>query len=169
MLSIDKNLKIDDKQVQIGAEANIRGSNCASELQTEVQLDKKDDGSTVIEVEYKTEKKIRKIITSQSSFGILGEELGVSSDIDGNYWHVDSIDGTENYLCGQPLYTICVSLIRDGVPDIGIMYVPTTEQLFYAKRGEASYFNQKEVSVSSMSDTYSLYIVSDGYGSSKNS
>lgn len=167
ILSMNQNLKIEDKQVELGAEAAIRGGRHAAELQMEVQSDKKDDGSTVTEADYKVEKKIRKIISSQSSFGILGEELERDSDIDGDYWAVDPIDGTENYSRGQPLYTTCVALIRDGVPDVGITYVPTTNQLFYAKRGKGSYLNEKKISVSSTIDTDNLYVVADGYGSSK--
>jgi myo-inositol-1(or 4)-monophosphatase len=42
-----------------------------------------------------------------------------------------------------------------------------TNQVFYAKKGEGSYLNESELSVSSVDNMDEVYMVTDGYGSSR--
>lgn len=163
---MNHNIQIEDEEVKVASKAAVRGGKYAMNNQSKVQSTTKEDGSTVTEADYEVEKRIRSTISSESSYGIIGEELEEISDVNRNYWVIDPIDGTENYSRGQPLYATCVALVKDDVPEIGVTYVPETNQLFYGRKNKGSYLNERELSVSSTSDIDNLYIVADGYGSS---
>lgn len=164
---MDFQLQIDDEELTVAVSAAIDAGQHAVEIQEDVSGEKKADGSTVTRADREAENLIRGTIGNQSEFNIIGEELDSELRSTGNFWAVDPIDGTENYSRGQPLYTTSIALIKDGVPEIGVTYVPMTNQVFYAKKGEGSYLNETEISVSNIDDMDDVYMVTDGYGSSR--
>ncbi len=57
--------------------------------------------------------------------GMVGEE-GAEKDADAAAltWVVDPLDGTTNYLNGLPLFACSVALLEDGIPVVGVIFVP---------------------------------------------
>ena len=53
---------------------------------------------------------------------VLGEEMGGTPT--GRFWAVDPIDGTANFLCGLPFWTISLGLIDGGQPVAGGIFAP---------------------------------------------
>jgi myo-inositol-1(or 4)-monophosphatase len=69
---------------------------------------------------------------------ILGEEeglLGDAQDARRHVWIIDPIDGTLNYQRGIPLFGHMISFCRDGVPVVGVTYLPALSELFSARLG----------------------------------
>ncbi len=67
--------------------------------------------------------------------GIISEE---EEDIqtDSEYvWIVDPIDGTRNYATHTPLFGISIAVARNNAVEYAAVYLPVTDELFYAKRG----------------------------------
>ncbi len=67
--------------------------------------------------------------------GIISEE---EEDVqtDKEYvWIVDPIDGTRNYATHTPLFGISIAVARNTIVEYAAVYLPVTNELFYAKRG----------------------------------
>jgi myo-inositol-1(or 4)-monophosphatase len=63
-------------------------------------------------------------------------------------WIIDPIDGTTNYLRGFPCFAVSIALEVDGELQLGVVYIPPLEELFYAEKGKGAFLNGKRISVS---------------------
>lgn len=50
-------------------------------------------------------------------------------------WIVDPIDGTRSYLAGQDDWCVSVALVEGATPVLGAVFVPVTDEFFFASRG----------------------------------
>jgi len=48
----------------------------------------------------------------------------------GRFWLVDPLDGTREFINGNPDFTVNIALIDHGVPVLGVVYVPAAGELF---------------------------------------
>lgn len=81
--------------------------------------------------------------------GFLCEESDVH-DVEHAYtWIIDPIDGTANYSRGIDQCAICVGLKHGADMEMGVVYLPRTNELFHAVRGQGAYLNGKPIRVSS--------------------
>lgn len=48
---------------------------------------------------------------------------------------IDPLDGTKEFIAGLPEFTVNIALAHCGVPVLGVVYAPATQELFYAQRG----------------------------------
>jgi 3'(2'), 5'-bisphosphate nucleotidase len=58
------------------------------------------------------------------------------------YWLVDPLDGTREFIQGNGEYTVNVAVISDGKPVFGIVYAPVAD-MFYFGSNEAGAFRQQ--------------------------
>lgn len=80
--------------------------------------------------------------------GFLCEEKDVY-DIEHEYtWIIDPIDGTANYSRGIDQCAICVGLKHADEIQMGVVYIPRTNELFHAERGKGAYLNGIRIHVS---------------------
>jgi myo-inositol-1(or 4)-monophosphatase len=79
--------------------------------------------------------------------GFLGEEQGLHPGRNGYLWVVDPIDGTSLFVAGLNDWCISIALMRDGVPELGLVLQPTSAELFTAKAGQGAYLNGARISV----------------------
>ncbi len=86
----------------------------------------------------------------------LGEEGGYS-DGSGYRFVVDPIDGTSNFARGMNISAISVGLTKDGVGQLGVVYNPFTDELYYAEKGEGAYLNGEPIRVSDRDFAHGLY------------
>ncbi|MCK8825680.1 inositol monophosphatase family protein [Fuchsiella alkaliacetigena] len=102
----------------------------------------------VTEVDKKSEEilinKIRKYYPEHS---ILAEEGGGSQEGSDYCWIIDPLDGTNNYAHGFPIFCISIALEQRGETVLGVVYVPTLEQLYWARRGEGAFLNGDRLQV----------------------
>lgn len=80
--------------------------------------------------------------------GFLCEEKDVHDAEHAYTWIIDPIDGTANYSRGIDQCAICVGLKHEDVIQMGVVYLPRTNELFYAERGKGAYLNGKPIHVS---------------------
>jgi len=64
------------------------------------------------------------------------EIQGVSAP---RFWLVDPLDGTRAFVAGEPEFTVNVGLIENGIPVLGVIYVPAQSLLYYGSVGEGAY------------------------------
>lgn len=55
------------------------------------------------------------------------------------FWLVDPLDGTKEFIKRNGEFTVNVALIENGRPVLGAVYVPVTDELFYAAQGEGAW------------------------------
>jgi myo-inositol-1(or 4)-monophosphatase len=86
---------------------------------------------------------INTVLNAYPDHGILGEEGLFTEDISGmdTIWVIDPIDGTTNFVHQKLNYCISIAVYHKGEAQVGVIYDPTREELFYAEKGEGAYLN----------------------------
>lgn len=68
-------------------------------------------------------------------------------------WIVDPLDGTKEFIKRNGEFTVNIALVENGVPTLGVIYVPVTRMLYYGAKGVGSY----KVEVSAATSMEQLY------------
>ena len=55
------------------------------------------------------------------------------------YWLVDPLDGTKEFVKRNGEFTVNIALIHNGIPVMGVIYVPVKEELYFALEGLGAY------------------------------
>jgi myo-inositol-1(or 4)-monophosphatase len=63
------------------------------------------------------------------------EESGIHAGDDRYRWIVDPLDGTNNFEAGLPSFGAAATLLVDGEAELGVVYVPITDELYVARSG----------------------------------
>jgi len=56
-------------------------------------------------------------------------------------WIVDPIDGTRGYLAGREDWCVSVALVEDATPVLAAVFVPVSDEFFFAMRGQGATLN----------------------------
>ena len=87
------------------------------------------------------------ILAALSEFGdipVLSEETGGEEKHKGRLWVVDPLDGSLNYWRGDHFWGISIALVKDGVSTIGTVYLPESQELFFAALSKGAYRETQE-------------------------
>ena len=86
--------------------------------------------------------------------GIVGEENETGDAITfecpnpmGRVWVIDPIDGTNNYLAGLGAFCVCIGLLEQGSPTLGVVYDVTRDHIYAAAAGQGAWKGNTSVSV----------------------
>ncbi len=102
-----------------------------------------------LQADIEAEKIIKDIINNDSSFGILAEESGMSSEESyKNLWVVDPLDGTANYSRNIPLCCVSIAMLSDAKPVLGVIYDFNNDELYEGSINTSACLNGQEISVS---------------------
>lgn len=85
---------------------------------------------------------------SSTEIPVIGEEKGGDISLvfnNGYYWIVDPIDGTFNYLRGQPGVCVSIALMRGKMPIVGAIYDFTRGELYAGGKDLPLTLNGKEI------------------------
>ena len=146
MNSISPNLNIMIKAAEKASKVLIRDF---GELE-KLQVSPKGPTDFVTNSDKKVEKIIIEELTkSRKKFSVLSEEIGElkNSDKD-NYWIIDPIDGTINFLHGIPHFAISIALKTKKEIVSGLIFDPIKNEMFYAEKNNGAYFNNQRIRVS---------------------
>ena len=66
--------------------------------------------------------------------GILGEEGAHADSASGRRWIIDPIDGTRDYVRGNPLWANLIALEAEGDVALGIVNLPVLGKFYFASR-----------------------------------
>ena len=80
------------------------------------------------------------------------EEGGGIEKVSKFEWVLDPVDGTANFSRGIPHFSVCVGLLKDGVPVAGAVYNPMTEELFSFEKGRGAFLNGQPIQVSKVTE-----------------
>jgi myo-inositol-1(or 4)-monophosphatase len=112
--------------------------------------EKEYQGDLVTEADKKAEKEILAVIRSDfADHAILAEESGQLTQKESDYlWVIDPLDGTTNYAHGYPQSAVSIGLLIEGIPTVGVVYNPLSEELWSAAKGHGATLNQHSIQVS---------------------
>jgi myo-inositol-1(or 4)-monophosphatase len=83
---------------------------------------------------------------------IVGEEGTADEGTSGVSWLIDPIDGTTNFLYGLPGYAVSIAAADLDGALAGAVYVPATNELFTAGRGQGATLNGEPIRCSTTAD-----------------
>jgi myo-inositol-1(or 4)-monophosphatase len=77
---------------------------------------------------------------------VLSEEHGFQGRADGRgCWVVDALDGTVNYLHQVPFFSVSIAFVLEGVTQVGVVYAPLVDDIYYGARGIGVFKNQRKI------------------------
>lgn len=92
-----------------------------------------DDFATAVDLEL--EKRLTGELRERTGIEVHGEEFGGPSLGEGLIWVLDPIDGTFNYSAGLPMAGTLLALLDDGVPVLGLTWLPLVGRRYAAVVG----------------------------------
>ena len=146
MNSISPNLNIMIKAAEKASKVLIRDF---GELE-KLQVSSKGPSDFVTNSDKKVEKIIIEELTkTRKNFSIIGEEIGELKNSDKeNYWIIDPIDGTTNFLHGIPHFAISIALRNNQEIVSGLIFDPIKNEMFFAEKNNGAFFNNQRIRVS---------------------
>lgn len=123
-------------------------------------------GDLVTEADKLAEAEVLKILNRHlPDHQILAEESGALGNSQSEYlWAIDPLDGTTNYAHGFPIAATSVGLLIDGIPSVGAVYNPFSNELFRAAKGLGATCNRRPIQVSQTAElSKSLLITGFAY------
>ena len=146
MNSISPNLNLMIKASERASKILIRDFGEVEKLQVSL----KGPNNFVTNAERKVEETIIKDLEkSKKNFSILTEESGFIEYKDkDNFWIIDPIDGTTNFLNGVPHFCISIALLFNNEIIAGVIYDPIKDEIFFAEKDGGAYLNNKSIRVS---------------------
>ena len=115
-----------------------------------LQVSKKGPKDFVTNSDKKVEKiLIEELLKYKKKFSVISEENGLlENDDKENYWIIDPIDGTTNFLHGIPHFCISVAHKSHNIVTSGVILDPIKNEIFYAEKNNGAYHNNQRLRVS---------------------
>lgn len=112
-------------------------------------VDEKVNGQDVVSIADKeVETLLRERIAARfPADGILGEEYGLQDGTSGFRWVMDPIDGTSPFVFGIPAWCVSIAVMEGERIVAGVIYAPTTDELYSARRGGGATLNGRPIHV----------------------
>jgi 3'(2'), 5'-bisphosphate nucleotidase len=131
--------------ITLSIEAAIKAGSAILEVyQSEFAVEHKEDRSPLTLADKNAHDVINEILSS-TSIPVLSEEGKMISYDERKSWKemwlVDPLDGTKEFIKRNGEFTVNIALVQDGVSRYGVIYQPTTGELFYGdSEDEAHWF-----------------------------
>ena len=109
---------------------------------TVTELREKAPLDVVTELDHRAEAAVTRFLSEHFPFdSVLAEEAANSVTYAERIWILDPLDGTVNRASGIPFFAISLALFEQGTPELGFIYDPTHNEMFFARRGHGAYLN----------------------------
>ncbi len=114
-----------------------------------LQVSRKGPADFVSNADTRAEDIIYEALTkARPGYGFVMEERGIVEGSDKtNRFIVDPLDGTLNFLHGQPHYAVSIALEREGKLMTGIVYDVAKNEIFWAETGRGCWLDQRKMRV----------------------
>lgn len=132
--------------------ATTAGEAILDAYKTDVAVEAKAIDDIVTEIDYRSEDIITSHLAKEyPEHAILAEESG-EKDGSEYRWIIDPIDGTTNYAKGIPHFSVSIALEINGTLELGVIYLPSEDDLYTAERTNGAFLNDEPISVSTTTD-----------------
>ncbi len=75
-------------------------------------------------------------------------------------WVLDPIDGTSNFSRSIPHFAVCIGLLYEGAPVVGVVHNPVTGELYSFEKEKGAFLNETPIMASSITlpkDAFALF------------
>ena len=132
--------------------------------QPNIVAETKPDKSPVTQADRECERMIARILSEAiPDDGILGEEGANAEGCSGRRWIIDPIDGTRDYVRGNPLWANLIALEADNDVVVGVANLPVLGKLYSASRGTGAYCNASRIRASGKTSIEESVLCVNGY------
>ena len=144
MVDLKKDLKLAIESAKLAG--NFLSENYSKELDVVI-----DEGRDIkLKVDQEAEKIITNFLSSHSNIPIMGEEFGASQELEDDFWLIDPLDGTSNYYRNIPICSVSVALVKNNIPEIGVINDFLNQKLYFASKGGGAFCNEKIITTSTI-------------------
>ncbi len=107
------------------------------------------DGSTVTEADLVMQDRLQEALARHwPEIDFFSEEMTedeherLIAGEKGALWCLDPLDGTSNYACGLPFFSVSLALLMENRPQMAVVYDPVRDECFSALRGSGAWLNE---------------------------
>lgn len=144
---LDRALSLAHELADVADERTLAGFRSA------LEVDHKDDGTIVTEVDTTVERTLRDVIRRTfPDHAVLGEEDGLDGPDGAPTWIVDPIDGTTNFVRGNPVFATLIALEVDGEQVLGVVSAPALGSRWDGVPGRGARQDGRAIHVSDVDD-----------------
>ena len=118
----------------LGAGAEIMKFYSSGNKPLKVSL--KNDSSPLTSADLAANEAILKEL-KKSEINICSEESILQYSDKDEFWLVDPLDGTKEFIEANGEFCVCIALIRKSKPVLGVIFIPVSKELFYADENGA--------------------------------
>ena len=123
--------------------AKAAGAAAMTHYGSDLLVEKKGDESPVTAADKDAEAAILKALeTLAPTVPVISEEqhaAGIIPDVDAQFFLVDPLDGTKEFINRNGEFTINVALIEHGFPVLGVVYAPAKERMFFGSKTKGAF------------------------------
>ncbi|MEU6643773.1 histidinol-phosphatase [Saccharomonospora sp. NPDC046836] len=135
----------------------------------DLEVSRKPDRTPVTDADTAVEDAIRELLTAERPTDtVAGEERGGAASTPGRVWVLDPIDGTKNFLRGNPVWATLIALVDDGVPVVGMVSAPLLGRRWWASTGGGAWLRDgagtHRLSVSGVTELADAYVSTTDLG-----
>ena len=137
------------------AAARAAGAIIRRYYKTPLEVREKDKDQPVTVADLEADRQIRAIVSRAfPDDGWLSEETADSHERLGRrrVWIVDPLDGTKEFIQHIPEFCVCVALVENGEPCVGVSYDPVRDHVYAARRNDGTRRNGTPVRMTSPSE-----------------
>ena len=149
--NVDKSLDGFEKVAIEAAKAG--GKVLSANFTKQSQVEAKGKHDVVTETDRASEQEIVNVITSYfPKHTIIAEESGLQDNKSEYTWIIDPLDGTSNFITGNPYFSVSVALAYENDVIVGVVFNPITNELYVAKKGLGAFIDGEKLNVSAKDD-----------------
>ncbi|TNE73787.1 3'(2'),5'-bisphosphate nucleotidase [bacterium] len=106
-------------------------------------IELKGDDSTLTQADLVSHRVIISKLSKITDSPIISEEAALPEYSErkqwNEFWLVDPLDGTKEFIKRNGEFTVNIALIKDGEPVFGVIYIPVKDITYFAEKGKGSY------------------------------
>lgn len=152
------------RELEVASEAAKSAAVLALRYQPNIVAETKPDKSPVTQADRECERMIAAILSDAfPDDGILGEEGARAETRSGRRWIIDPIDGTRDYVRGNPLWANLIALEADGDVVAGVVNQPVLGKLYTASRAGGAFRDGARIQASAKTLVDESVLCLNGY------
>jgi histidinol-phosphatase len=152
------------KELEVAIEAAQKAAHLALRYQPDIVAETKPDKSPVTRADRECERLIAGLLADAfPEDGVLGEEGARAESRSGRRWIIDPIDGTRDYVRGNPLWANLIALEADNDVVVGVCNLPVLGKLYSGSRGGGAHCNGSAIHPSAKTSVSESVLCVNGY------
>ena len=156
------NLKIED-DLKIALKASKKAGDIIMKYyETDYEINEKGYQNPVTTADKEADSFLKKtLLDARPDYGWLSEEtIDSASRLNKErVWIVDPLDGTKEFIEGVPQFVVSIGLVQNGIPIVGVLYNPATNETFYGGSGYGAYLNGEKFAVTKKNSLKKMIIL----------